>query len=122
MKIFLPAVFLLFCLGSFVSRALDSKADITGIWHFVLDTEGGDRTMDLTFKQNGDKIMAATKDGDHEVKYADGKFDLEFPMTSDEVGPGTLKLKGQLAEGVLSGNWSFQDYSGTFKATRAAAP
>ncbi len=120
MKIFLSALAIFLCLG-LVSRAHASKADITGTWHFVLDTEGGDRTMDLTFKQSGDKIMATTKDGDHEVKYADGKFNLEFPLTSDEVGPGTFKLKGQVAEGALSGDWNFQDYSGTFKATKVPA-
>lgn len=117
MKIFLSALAILLCLG-LVSRARDPKTEITGTWHFVLDTEGGDRSFDLTFKQDGDKITTTTKDGEHRVNFADGQFNLEFPTSDEQVGEGTLKLKGQLAQGALSGDWSFQDYSGTFKATK----
>ena len=40
-------------------------------------------------------------------------------MTSDEVGKGTLTIKGKLADDKLTGSWSFQTYDGTFQATRA---
>jgi len=39
-------------------------------------------------------------------------------MNSEEAGPGTMKIKGQLAEEALTGNWSFNEYAGTFKASK----
>ncbi len=29
-----------------------------------------------------------------------------------------MKIKGALADGALTGDWSFSDYAGQFKATR----
>ena len=121
MRIFLSALAIFLCLG-LTSHAREGKAGIAGKWHFVLDTEGGDRAFDLTFKQDGDRITTTTKDGEHEVKYADGKFNLEFPTSDEQAGDGILKLKGQLADGALSGDWAFQEYSGTFKATKVQQP
>jgi hypothetical protein len=51
--------------------------------------------------------------------FTDGKLNLEFPINSEEAGPGTLKIKGDLANDALTGTWEFQEYNGTFKATRA---
>ena len=104
----------------------DDAATIAGKWHFVLDTEGGDRTSDSIFELSGDKVTGkwsvtdAKKDGDPVAGTFSGKqLTLEFPIVSDEAGPGTLKLKGKLADdGTLSGDWYFGDYTGTFKATR----
>ncbi|MBV8069382.1 MAG: hypothetical protein JO270_05715 [Acidobacteriaceae bacterium] len=121
MKIPVLALALFLCLG-LMSHARDSNADMVGTWHFVLDTEGGDRSLDLVFKQNGDKLTTTAKDGEHQVNYADGKFNVEFPMSSEEAGDGTLKLKGQLAGGTLTGEWQFQEYSGVFKATKKEQP
>jgi hypothetical protein len=65
-------------------------------------------------------VSDSKKDGDAVAgTYASKKLTLEFPINSEEVGPGTMKVTGQLAaDGSLSGDWAFQDYSGTFKATR----
>ncbi len=54
--------------------------------------------------------------------YKDGALDLAFPYNSDEAGmTATLKMKGKLQDGKLTGNWEFADYSGTFVATRPKA-
>lgn len=99
-----------------------SKADpsqtVTGKWHFVFATDGGDREFDPVFQQDGDKVTGKWGASDVKGTFADGKLNLEFPMTSDEAGPGTLKIKGQLAEDTLTGDWGFLEYSGSFKATR----
>ena len=94
------------------------KADISGKWHFVLQTEGGDREKEATFQQAGNKVTGKWDDADVQGTFDDGKLDLEFPVTTEEVGKGTLILKGQAAEDSLTGTWEFQSYSGTFKATR----
>jgi hypothetical protein len=101
------------------AKNTQSSATVTGKWHFVLDTEGGDRTFDPVFQQDGDQVTGKWGTGDVKGTFTAGKqLDLAFPVTSEEAGPGTLKLKGELADDALSGNWSFNEYSGTFKATR----
>lgn len=95
------------------------KTDISGKWHFVLETEGGDQEREATFQQDGKKVTGKWADADVQGTFEDGKLNLEFPMTTEEVGKGTLTIKGQLAEDSLTGTWEFQSYSGTFKATRA---
>ena len=117
----------LFCLliGLLVAHgpgsAVAAQANgVAGKWHFVLDTEGGDRDVDATLEQSGNQVTGKWG-GKDEVKgtFADGKLNLEFPIVSEEAGPGTLKITGQLDGEKLSGNWNFQSYSGTFKATKA---
>jgi hypothetical protein len=109
-----------------LARAADTPT-VSGKWHFVFDTEGGDREFDSIFAQDADKVTGkwavsdAKKDGDPVAgTFSSNQLALEFPINSEEAGPGTLKLTGKLADdGSLTGNWSFGDYSGTFKATRS---
>jgi hypothetical protein len=102
-------------------------ATVTGKWHFVLDTPGGDREVDSIFEQNADKVTGkwGVSDGENDPvagAFAEKKLTLEFTLNSPEAGPGTMKIKGQLADdGSLTGDWAFQEYSGTFKATRVKA-
>jgi hypothetical protein len=128
----MKTVFVLVALIGFFWAPLGRTAEsdtIAGKWHFVFDTPGGDREFDSIFELNADKVSGkwavseAKKDGDPVAgTYAAKKLALEFPANSEEVGPGTMKITGQLADdGSLSGDWSFQDYSGTFKATRVQA-
>ncbi|MGI9072868.1 MAG: hypothetical protein ACR2JB_16515 [Bryobacteraceae bacterium] len=112
------AVIAMACLALWSPLSAATKADISGKWHFVLQTEGGDREKEATFQQTGNKVTGKWDDADVQGTLDDGKLDLEFPMTTEEVGKGTLKLKGQAAEDSLTGTWEFQSYSGTFKATR----
>lgn len=97
-----------------------AAGDIAGKWQFVLNTEGGDRTAAADFQLDGQKVTGKWGDAKADVAgtFVDGKLDLAFPYNSDEVGPGTMKIKATLAGDVLTGTWEFQDYNGTFKATR----
>lgn len=106
------------CLASLLTLSAATKADISGKWHFVLQTEGGDREKEATFQQAGNKVTGKWDDADVQGTFDEGELDLEFPVTTEEVGKGTLILKGQAAEDSLTGTWEFQSYSGTFKATR----
>ena len=74
-----------------------------------------------TFKVDGKNVTGTWGDKKTEVKgtFADNVLDLSFPIES-ENGAGTLGIKAKLANNELTGNWSFQEYGGTLKATRAA--
>ena len=95
-------------------------ATVAGKWHFVLQTEGGDRTADPVFQQNGDKVTGKWGDADVKGAFTGGKLDLAFPYNSDEAGQGILKIKGEFNGDTLTGTWEFQEYTGSFKATRSS--
>jgi hypothetical protein len=97
-------------------------ADIAGQWHFVIQTEGGERTADPTFQLEGENVTGKWDKADVKGTFSNGRLDLAFAYNSDEAGPGTLKIKGQLQDGTLTGTWEFQDYTGSFKASRAPKP
>jgi len=94
---------------------------IVGKWHFVLETPGGDREADadLAVDQDG-KVTGKFGTSDVAGTYKDGKIDLDFSFTSDELGQtAELKFNGQLDDtSALTGTWEFISYNGTFKATR----
>ncbi len=114
--LFLAAVFCSFVAQP--SSSAQTAADISGKWHFVLQTPDSDRTYDPTFTQDGQKVGGKWDNSDVKGTFADGKLDLEFPVNSEEAGTGTLKLTGKFEKDQLTGNWSFQTYDGAFKATR----
>jgi len=97
-----------------------AAGDVSGKWQFVLNTEGGDRNAAANFQVDGEKVSGKWGDANADVAgtWSDGKLDLAFPYNSDEAGPGTLKIKGKMEGDALTGTWEFQEYSGTFKATR----
>jgi hypothetical protein len=107
------------CLCAASATLRNANGDIAGKWHFIFQTEGGVREFDADFKVDGDKVTGKWADtSDVKGTYSDGKLSLEFQANSEEVGPGVLKIDGELGDDGLSGTWSFQQYDGTFKANR----
>ena len=95
--------------------------DVAGTWSFVMETPGGTRTADATFKVDGKNVTGTWGAEKTEVKgtFADNALELSFPIQS-ENGPGTLGIKAKLANNELTGEWKFQEYGGALKATRAS--
>jgi hypothetical protein len=112
---------LLVCLTVAAPMGGAQTQPFAGKWHFVLQTEGGDRTADPNFQLDGERVTGRWGDADVKGTFSGGKLDLSFPYNSDEAGPGTLKIKGELKGETLVGTWEFQEYTGTFKATRPPA-
>jgi hypothetical protein len=100
------------------AKTTQAAPSVAGKWHFILSTEGGDRILDPVFQQDGDQVTGKWGNSDVKGTFREGKLNLEFPITSEEAGSGTLKIKGTLADDALSGDWSFNDYGGSFKAPR----
>jgi hypothetical protein len=100
--------------GSFGSRT----TDISGKWHFVLDTEDGNRDVEAQFKVTGDQVTGTWQKADVKGTFRGTDLDLAFPLTSAEAGmTATLKLKGKLSDGKIKGTWAYAEYSGEFTAT-----
>jgi hypothetical protein len=99
--------------------ALAGAADISGKWHFVLATPGGDREASASLAVSGEQVSGKFDIADIKGTYKDGVLDLSFPYNSAEVGvTAPLVFKGKLEDGKLTGTWAFAEYSGSFVATR----
>ncbi len=100
------------------------KPTLAGKWHIVMNTQGGDRENDSLFEVADGKIggkwdLSNPQSPAIKGTLTDGHFAIEVALESTEIGPGTMKLTGQLADdGTLSGDWAFSDYNGSFKGTR----
>jgi len=118
MKFFIAPATLLLLAGLLVPKSNAQDGSISGKWHFVLETEGGERDVDADFQQTAEKVTGTWDKAKVQGTFAGGKLNLEFPIDSEEAGPGTLTLKGHLDGEALTGTWAFQSYDGQFKATR----
>ena len=119
MRTIIAFAFVTLCLTLGLQTAVAADPDVSGKWHFVLDTPGGDREMDADFVVDGGKVTGKWGASDVTGTWADGKLALAFSMTSEEAGEtSTMKITGKLESEALTGDWEFSSYSGTFKATR----
>ena len=116
------------CLAVGESYLHAQDAGISGKWHFVLATPGGDRDVDADFTVDNDgNVTGKWGTSDVAGTYKDGKMALSFQFTSEEAGTtADMKLDGKLDDaGALAGDWAFSEYNGTFQAAPtdpAAAP
>jgi hypothetical protein len=101
-----------------IALPLHAAAEVTGSWQFVMNTQGGDRTARATFKVDGKTVSGTWETTKVEGTFADGVLELSFPFNSPEAGAGTLGVKAKLVNDELIGDWTFQSYGGTLKATR----
>jgi hypothetical protein len=96
---------------------------INGKWHFVFDTEGGDREFEAEFTVDPDGNVTGTF-GPSAVKGTckDGHLDLLFDTTSEEANEtAPLHIDGKFDDpATLTGTWQFSSYDGAFKATHPA--
>jgi hypothetical protein len=104
----------------FSLKSVSASDPITGKWNFVFDTEGGPREFNADLKLDGDKVTGRFADkADVKGTFKEQKLNLAFPFQSDEIDvTDTLTITGTLEKGALSGDWSFSQYSGTYKAHR----
>jgi hypothetical protein len=119
----LAAVTICLITGLLTAKAQDKAAanGISGKWHFVLDTPGGDRDVDAQFTVDAEGKVAGTFGQTSAAgTYKDGQINLDFEMTAEETGETAhMKLIGKLDDAPsITGTWQFSSYDGTFKALR----
>jgi hypothetical protein len=123
LKKFLVIAAAMVCLVMGLPIAQAQDLGISGKWHFVLATPGGDREVDADFTVDTDgNVTGKWGNSDVAGTYKDGKLALDFQFTSEEVGAtAAMKIDGKLDEtAALGGDWAFSEYNGTYKATRPA--
>jgi hypothetical protein len=113
--------------GSILAHAQDNQAKqdkqdqrINGKWHFVFDTQGGDREFEAEFSVDADgKVTGTWGKAAASGTYKDGHLQMVFDTYSEEANEtAPLHLDGQLDDSdTITGNWSFSSYDGIFKAT-----
>ena len=93
---------------------------INGKWHFVFDTEGGDREFEAEFTVDADGNITGTWGKDPATgTFKDGHLLMTFETTAEELNEtAPLHLDGKFDDpATLTGSWTFSEYQGTFKAT-----
>src|SRR5450432_4367425 len=97
MRKVITLLFVTLCLAFGLRTMIGADPDVTGKWHFVLDTPGGDRDVEAEFIVNDGKVTGKWGPADVAGTYADGKLTLAFPFTSEEAGDtATMKITGKL--------------------------
>ena len=109
----------MFALAVFAPARGAAQSSLDGRWHFVLDTPGGDREIDVVFKVDGDQVTGKWDKEDVKGSFIENELSLSFEITPEETSEkGTLVVKGKLEGDNITGNWDFGEYKGAFKATR----
>lgn len=110
--------------GPFVASAQETPNSqdkrLNGKWHFVFDTESGDREFEAEFSVDADGKVTGTWDKAPVAgTYKDGHMQLAFEATSEEANEtAQLQLDGKIDDSsTITGSWAFSSYNGTFKAT-----
>ena len=103
------------------AAAQDTHADtrINGKWHFVFDTQGGDREFNADFTVDADGNVTGTWEKSPVAgTFKDGHLLMVFDITSEEANEtAPLHLDGKIDDSsTITGTWQFSSYDGTFKA------
>lgn len=102
-----------------VLAPLASAGDVAGLWDFVFETETGERRVTFEFTVDGNQVTARAGEMELTGTFEAEALELSGEFTPAEAGyPGTLEIKGELVDGHLEGDGSWEEYPFTFKATK----
>ena len=109
----------LFVLVLGLATVMGAEDALSGQWTFTMDTPGGTRTQVARFALEGENVGGQWDKSTVKGTFKEGQLELKFPLESVEAGSsGTFTVSGKLAEGKLTGRWSWEAYGGTFTAVR----
>ncbi len=107
--------------GLFAAKA-QAAVNVSGDWTFTMTTPRGERTMDVTFAQDGEKLTVTMKGQRGETK-GEGTVkgdEIQWTITRQtERGEFTMNYKGKIAdENTMSGEAESQMGTMAWKAAR----
>ena len=109
----------LFCILMLTAALVAGAAGVAGKWTFRLETQNGQRVVPVQLKVDGDQVSGTFGEAPAKGTFRDGKLELEFPVTPPDVGTtAVLKIHGKLEGSEIKGDWSWDQYGGTFTAAR----
>jgi len=106
--------------------AIAKDVNVSGDWTFTITTPQGERTNDLTFVQNGEKLTVTMKSSRGEVT-GEGTVkgnDIEWSITRDTPrGQFTMTYKGKIQdENTITGEVEMGNFgTANWKAVRKAS-
>jgi hypothetical protein len=108
--------------------AAAQSAGIDGTWRFLIDTQVGERRLDLALKADGERITCEIRPGS--CCYSenpkgcvgtlrDSSLEIEIDrLVSDGVEAAEYKLKGKVTKDTIEGEAFWEGIPAPFKATR----
>jgi hypothetical protein len=93
-----------------------------GTWNLVLYTEIGDKPAEITLQTEGEIVKGSASGQPIVGTFRDGALSLKLAdFYSPDAGfKADLGIQGKVDGDTLQGRWSFAEYSGTLRGTRAA--
>lgn len=120
-------LFAIFALTLFALSLSAQQVNVTGDWELTFETQRGPTTMNINFKQEGEKLIVTTTGrGGEEIK-AEGTVkgnEIEWTITrSTERGEFKQAFKGKIEGDTMSGQFTMTTPMGErgpidWKATR----
>ena len=110
-------------------KATASPSNATGLWKWVLVTEGGDsHDLSLKLKQDGDKLTGVVIVGDNEVPISDGLVkdnEVSLKVTREQDGKTQVSkfkgtLEGDTIKGKIDSDWSGEKRNYPWNAKRSS--
>jgi len=112
-------VILALCLIGGSNLPAAQAGDVTGKWLFALTTGELSAEYSADFQSEGEKVTGTWEGTEVEGTFKEGELALSFPFHPLETErTGTLTVTGRFDGDMLAGDWSWNEYGGSFKATR----
>jgi hypothetical protein len=105
-----------FCILVLLAISLSAQeVDVTGDWEITITTPRGERTQDINFKQEGEKLTVTMQSRGGEVT-AEGTVkgnEIEWSITrSTQRGEFTMTYTGKIEGDTMSGEVQMGDFGG----------
>jgi hypothetical protein len=112
-------IVLAFCLiGTWQLLAAQAN-DVSGSWLFALTTGDISAEYAADLQANGEQVTGTWAGAKVEGTFKEGELALSFPFHPPEAEvSGQLTVAGRFDGDALAGDWSWNEYSGSFKAAR----
>ncbi len=112
-------VILALCFIGAASVLAAQSGDVSGKWLFALTNGEYSAEYVADLRTMGEQVTGTWAETTIAGTFKEGQLALSFSFHPPETErPGTLTVTGRFDGDALAGDWSWNEYSGTFKAAR----